>query len=323
MINQFKNDNDNIRLFSLSSNNELADKISKELNVELSECNVRTFADGEIQVDISQSIRNDIVFVVQSTSNPVNNNLMELLIFIDALKRASAKEINVVMPYFGYARQDRKAKSRQPITAKLVANLIEKSGADRVITTDLHASQIQGFFDIPVDHLTSIIPVKNYVKEHIGTDNVVVVSPDHGAVKRARKLAKELNDAPLAIIDKRRPRPNEAEVQNIVGDVKGKIAIMIDDMVDTAGTLTASAQVLQDKGAKEVYAVCIHGVLSDPAVERINESVIKQLVITDSIKLPDNKKSDKIKVITIAQILATAIQNVYEGKSMSDLFGGN
>lgn len=323
MKEKFKTNNNNIRLFALNSNEELAQKISEELNVELSDCSVKKFADGEIQIDITESIRNDIIFVIQSTSKPVNDNLMELLIFIDALKRASAKEINVVIPYFGYARQDRKARSRQPITAKLVANLIEKAGADRVITNELHASQIQGFFDIPVDHLTSLMPIKKYVLDNIGTDNVVVVSPDHGGVKRARKLAKELADAPLAIIDKRRPRPNEAEIQHIVGDVKGKVAIMVDDMVDTAGTLTIAAQGLVDKGAKEVYAICVHGVLSDPAVERINNSVIKKLIITDSIKLEENKKSSKIEIITTAEILSTAIQNVYEGKSMKDLFGGN
>ncbi len=324
MSDQFLKNNNNIRLFSLNSNEPLAKKISKDLGVGLSQCSVKTFADGEIQVDISDSIRNDIVFVVQSTSKPVNDNLMELLIFIDALKRASAKEINVVMPYFGYARQDRKARSRQPITAKLVANLIEKAGADRVITTDLHAAQIQGFFDIPVDHLTSILPIANYVKANIDIDNIVVVSPDHGGVKRARKLAKQLNDSPLAIIDKRRPKPNEAEVQNIIGDVKGKIAIMIDDMVDTAGTLTVAAQGLVEKGALEVYAICVHGVLSDPAIERINDSEIKKLIITDSInKDLEKMKCDKLEIISIAEILSLAIQNVYEGKSMKDLFGGN
>ncbi len=323
MGNQFNNNNDNIRLFALNSNVELAKKISEELDVELSDCAVTKFADGEIQVNISQSIRNDIVFVIQSTSNPVNDNLMEILIFIDALKRASAKEINVVMPYFGYARQDRKSQSRHPITAKLVANLLEKAGADRIITNELHAPQIQGFFDIPVDHLTTILPIKKYVMDNIGTKNIVVVSPDHGGVKRARKLAKELDDAPLAIIDKRRPRPNEAEVQHIVGEVDGKIAIMIDDMVDTAGTLTIAAEGLIEQGAKEVYAICIHGVLSPPAVSRIKDSKIKKLIITDSIKLSDDRKIDKIDIISIAPILALAIQNVYEGKSMKDLFGGN
>lgn len=317
-------DNNNIRLFALNSNKDLAEKISENIGVPLSECSIKTFADGEIQVDINDSIRNDIIFVIQSTSNPVNDHLMELLIFIDALKRASAKEINIVMPYFGYARQDRKAKSRQPITAKLVANLLEKAGADRIITNELHAAQIQGFFDIPVDHLTSLLPISNYVKENIKQEDLVVVSPDHGGVKRARQLAKKLGDAPLAIIDKRRPRPNEAEVQNIVGDVNGKVAVMIDDIVDTAGTLTVAAEGLIEKGAKEVYAVCVHGVLSDPALERLENSVIKKLIVTDSINLQDKiKKSSKLEIITISEILSIAIENVYNGKSMKDLFGGN
>ncbi len=322
--NQNTTNNNNIRLFSLNSNKELAKKISENLNVPLSECSIKHFADGEIQVDINDSIRNDIIFVIQSTSNPVNEHLMELLIFIDALKRASAKEINIVMPYFGYARQDRKAKSRQPITAKLVANLLEKAGADRIITNELHASQIQGFFDIPVDHLTSLMPITKYVKENIDLNDVVVVSPDHGGVKRARKLAKELGDAPLAIIDKRRPRPNEAEVQHIVGEVENKVAVMIDDIVDTAGTLTVAAKGLIDKGAKDVYAVCVHGVLSDPAMERLEESSITKLIVTDSIDVSEKlAKSKKLDVISVSEILSMAIENVYNGKSMKDLFGGN
>lgn len=319
----FETNNNNIRLFSLNANKSLAEKVSKYLDVPLSECSVTKFADGEIQVDITDSIRNDIIFIIQSTSAPVNDNLMELLIFIDALKRASAKEINVVVPYFGYSRQDRKARSRQPITAKLVSNMITTAGADRVITVDLHAAQIQGFFDIPTDHLTAILPIQQYIKKNINLDNVVVVSPDHGAVKRARKLAKNLNDAPMAIIDKRRPRPNEAEVQNIIGDVEGKVAIMIDDMVDTAGTLVAAADGLKLKGVKEVYAICIHGVLSDPAIERIKNSAIKELIITDSINLDENKRIDKIKIVSIDEVIGRAIQNVYEGRSMKDLFGGN
>ncbi|MFV0247303.1 MAG: ribose-phosphate diphosphokinase [Mycoplasmatales bacterium] len=315
------NNNDNIRLFSLNSNQELSEAISKQLNVPLSCCKISRFADGEVQLDITDSIRNDIVFLIQSTSKPVNENLMELLIFIDAIKRASAKEINVVMPYYGYARQDRKSKSRQPISAKLVANLLETAGADRVITIDLHASQIQGFFNIPTDHLKSDLPIEEYIVNNIGTDNLVIVSPDHGGAKRADKLSKKLGDLPLAIIDKRRPAPNEVEVEHLIGDVKGKKAIIVDDMVDTAGTLTAGAQALMDHGASEVYAVCVHGVLSDPALERINDSVIKKLVVTDTIK--QTKHSDKIDVVSVDKILATAIRNVYEGKSMKDLFGGN
>lgn len=319
---EIKKDNGNIRLFSLNSNKQLAEKISEQLNVPLSHCEVKRFADGEVQIDIEDSIRNDVVFIIQSTSAPVNENLMELLIFIDALRRASAKEINVVMPYYGYSRQDRKARSRQPISAKLVANMIETAGADRVITFDLHASQIQGFFDIPTDHLTAILPMEKYIKENIDIKNAVVVSPDHGGVKRARKLA-ELIGAPIAIIDKRRPRPNVAEVSNIIGDIDGKTCIMVDDMVDTAGTLCAGAQALVDNGATEVYAMCVHGILSDPARERIENSIIKKLVVTDSIALAEDKMCDKIDIISIDEILATAIKNVYSGTSITHLFGGN
>ncbi len=318
-----KNNNENMRLFTLNSNKGLAQKISDRLGVPLSKCDVKRFADGEVQIDIEDSIRNDVIFVVQSTSAPVNENLMELLIFVDALKRASAKEINVVLPYYGYSRQDRKARSRQPISAKLVANLLETAGVDRVITIDLHASQIQGFFDIPTDHLTAILPMEKYIRENIDLENVVVVSPDHGGVKRARRLA-ALIDAPIAIIDKRRPRPNEAEVSNIIGDIDGKVAIMVDDMVDTAGTLTLGAQALIDKGATDVYAMCVHGILSDPAMERLENSVINKLVVTDSIQLSEEKlASDKLDVISIDELLATAIENVYLGTSITHLFGGN
>lgn len=310
----------NLKLFSLNSNPALAQKIAEKMDISLSRCEVKKFADGEIQVNISDSVRNDIVFIVQSTSNPVNDNLMELLIFIDALKRASAKEINVVIPYYGYSRQDRKAKSRQPISAKLVANLLQTAGANRVIAIDLHASQIQGFFDIPTDHLTALLPIKDYITNHIQAANLCIVSPDHGGVKRARNIGK-LIGAPIAILDKRRPEPNKAEVTAIIGDVKDKTCILVDDIVDTAGTLTAGAQALTNAGAKEVYAICVHGVLSDPAVERINQSPIKKLVITDTIALPQEKRCEKIDVISVADILATAILNVYEGKSISHLFG--
>lgn len=321
MIN--KKNNGNMRLFSLNSNKDLAEKVSEKLNVPLSKCEVKRFADGEVQIDIEDSIRNDVVFVIQSTSAPVNENLMELLIFIDALRRASAKEINVVVPYYGYSRQDRKARSRQPISAKLVANMLETAGADRVITVDLHASQIQGFFDIPTDHLTAILPMEKYIRENIDLDNVVVVSPDHGGVKRARKLA-ALIDAPIAIIDKRRPRPNEAEVSSIIGEIDGKVAIMVDDMVDTAGTLTLGAQALMDKGATDVYAMCVHGILSDPAMERLENSVINKLVITDSIQVaPEKLASEKLDIISIAGTLSDAIENVYLGTSITHLFGGN
>ena len=310
----------NLRLFSLNSNKEIAEKIAKELGVELSNCEVTRFADGEVNVNIGDSIRNDIVFVVQSTSYPVNENLMELLIFIDALKRASAKEINVVMPYYGYSRQDRKARSRQPISAKLVANLLQVAGANRVICMDLHASQIQGFFDIPTDNLKAILPIKEYIEGNIDLNHAVVVSPDHGGVTRARMIAKLLG-LPIAIIDKYRPKPNQAEVSAIIGDIKDKTCIVVDDIVDTAGTLTVGAQSLMENGAKEVYAICVHGILSDPAIERIEKSVIKKLVITNSILLPEDKKIDKIDIIDISKIIALAIKNVFEGKSISHLFG--
>lgn len=317
-----KLNNDNMRLFSLNSNPELAQKISKKLGVPLSKSEVTRFADGEVNVNISDSIRNDIIFVIQSTSCPVNENLMELLIFVDALKRASAKEINVVIPYYGYSRQDRKARSRQPITAKLVANLLETAGVDRVITVDLHASQIQGFFDIPTDHLTALMPIYEYAKDKIDTKNLVVVSPDHGAVKRARNLAKLL-DVPLAVIDKRRPAPNVAEVSSIIGDIDGKVCLLVDDIVDTAGTLCKAAEALMDKGAIEVNAVCVHGILSDPALENINASVIKRMVVTDSIQLPKERQSEKIQIISVDDLLATAILNVYNGASISHIFGGS
>ncbi len=322
MSTQFNKHNNNIRLFALNSNKELANKISAKLDVPLSTCHVQRFADGEVQIDIEDSIRNDVIFVIQSTSNPVNENLMELLIFIDALKRASAKEINIVIPYYGYSRQDRKAKSRQPITAKLVANLLETAGADRVIAVELHASQIQGFFDIPTDHLNATKPLINYIQENIGLEDLVIVSPDHGGAKRADKMAKKLGDLPLAILDKRRPAPNVAAIETIIGDVDGKNCLIIDDMVDTAGTLTAGAAAIKKAGAKKIYAMCVHGVLSDPAIERVNDSVLEELIITDSIH-HSRDLGPKIKQISIDETLALAIRKVYEGRSISDLFGGN
>lgn len=266
-----------LKIFSLNSNRELAEEIAKEVGIELGKSSVTHFSDGEIQINIEESIRGCHVYVIQSTSNPVNQNLMELLIMIDALKRASAATINIVMPYYGYARQDRKARSREPITAKLVANLIETAGATRMITLDMHAPQIQGFFDIPIDHLNAVRLLSDYFSErHLG-DDLVVVSPDHGGVTRARKMADRLK-APIAIIDKRRPRPNVAEVMNIVGNVEGKVCIIIDDIIDTAGTITLAAKALREAGATKVYACCSHPVLSGPAMKRIEESPIKHKV---------------------------------------------
>ncbi|MCJ0588317.1 ribose-phosphate diphosphokinase, partial [Enterococcus cecorum] len=258
MSNQYSDPK--LKIFALNSNRPLAEKIAEAAGVELGKCTVKQFSDGEIQVNIEESIRGAHVYVVQSTSSPVNDNLMELLIMIDALKRASAKTINVVMPYYGYARQDRKARSREPITAKLVANMLQTAGATRMVTLDLHAAQIQGFFDIPVDHLMGAPLIANYFLEKgIVGDDVVVVSPDHGGVTRARKLAEFLK-SPIAIIDKRRPRANVAEVMNIIGQVEGKVCVLIDDMIDTAGTITLAANALKEAGAKSVYASCTHPV---------------------------------------------------------------
>ena len=310
----------NLKIFALSSNRPLAQKIADQVGVELGKVSVTHFSDGEIKINIDESIRGDHVYIVQSTSYPVNDNLMELLIMIDALRRASAKTINVVLPYYGYARQDRKAQSREPITAKLVANMITQAGADRVLTLDLHAAQIQGFFDIPVDHLLGAPLLANYFLENNFKDkDIVVVSPDHGGVTRARKLAEFLH-APIAIIDKRRPKANVAEVMNIIGDVKGKVAVLIDDMIDTAGTITLAAQALQDAGAIEVYACCTHPVLSGPALDRLNASVIKEVVVTDSIQVPEEKTGGKIVQVSVDQLMAEAIKRIHENRSVSPLF---
>ena len=309
-----------LKIFSLNSNKPLAEKIAKAVGVELGKSEVKQFSDGEIQINIEQSIRGGHVYLIQSTSNPVNDHLMELLIMIDALKRASAETINVVMPYYGYARQDRKARSREPITSKLVANMLEKAGATRILALDLHAAQIQGFFDIPVDHLMAAPLLADYFKENgYEGDDVVVVSPDHGGVTRARKLA-EILKSPIAIIDKRRPKANVAEVMNIIGEVKGKKCVLIDDMIDTAGTITLAAEALKEKGATEVVACCTHPVLSGPAIERIDNSSIEKLIITDSILLPEDKHSDKIEIVSVGELMGDAIKRIHENKPVSPLF---
>src|SRR5574342_889056 len=309
MSNQYLDPN--LTVFSLNSNKELSKEIAQHIGIELGESSVTKFSDGEIQINIEESIRGCEVYVIQSTSDPVNQHLMELLIMIDALKRASAKTINVVMPYYGYARQDRKARAREPITAKLVATLLETAGATRVICLDLHAPQIQGFFDIPTDHLMGVPILSDYFKARDFQGDIVIVSPDHGGVTRARKLAERLK-APIAIIDKRRPKPNVAEVMNIVGNIDGKVAILIDDIIDTAGTITLAANALVENGAAEVYACCTHPVLSGPAIERIQNSNIKELVITNSIALPEEKKIDKIINLSVAPLLGEAIIRVHE-----------
>ncbi|MGE4282588.1 MAG: ribose-phosphate pyrophosphokinase [Clostridia bacterium] len=311
----------NIKIFSANSNPELAKSIARIVGVPIGSSQVGTFSDGEIFVNIGETVRGSDVFVVQSTSYPVNDHIMELLIMIDAFKRASAGRITAVIPYFGYARQDRKAKARDPISAKLVADLIATAGADRVLTMDLHAPQIQGFFNVPVDHLLGVPILGRHFSSKFKSskDEIVVVSPDLGSVTRARNFASRL-DAPLAIIDKRRPRANVSEVMNIIGDVKDKKVILIDDMIDTAGTITQGAKALVERGAKEVYACCTHGVLSGPAIERIQQSVIKELVVLDTIPLTEDKKIDKISVLSVAPVFAEAIERIYEDLSVSTLF---
>ena len=309
-----------LKIFSLSSNRPLAEKIAEAVGLELGKISISRFSDGEVKVNVEESIRGAHVYIVQSTSDPVNDNLMELLIMIDALRRASAKTINVVMPYYGYARQERKAQSREPITAKLVANMITIAGADRVLTLDLHAPQIQGFFDIPVDHLIGVPLLADYFLEKgLFGEDVVVVSPDHGGVVRARKLADFLK-SPIAIIDKRRPRPNVSEVMNIIGDVAGKKCIIIDDIIDTAGTITLAAAALLDKGADSVYACCTHAVLSGPAVERLDESEIKEVIVTDSIQQPEGRHLDKLQTISVGTLVGEAIKRIHENRSVSPLF---
>lgn len=310
---------DNIKLFALNSNKPLAEKIAKQMGLKLSTSSVVRFSDGEIQVDIDDSVRGKDVFLIQSTSAPVNDNLMELLIMIDAVRRASAASVNIVLPYYGYARQDRKTRAREPITAKLVADMIQAAGADRVLSLDLHAPQIQGFFDIPVDNLMGAPLLADYFLSNHLEEDAVVVSPDHGGVTRARKLAEFLGTS-IAIVDKRRPKANVSEVMNIIGDVKGKRAILIDDMIDTAGTITLAAQALKDAGATEVYACATHAVLSGPAVDRLNNSVIKSLVLTDSIQQPAEKNLDKMILVSVGPLMGDAIKLIMEHKPMSPLF---
>ncbi|SHJ08306.1 ribose-phosphate diphosphokinase [Lutispora thermophila] len=309
---------ESIKIFHCNANKELTKQIADIVGVPVGDAQVGTFSNGEISVNISESVRGADVFVIQSTCAPVNTNLMELLIMIDALKRASAGRITAVIPFYAYARQDRKSKPREPITAKLVADLITTAGADRVLTMDLHAPQIQGFFNIPVDNLYAMPIISKYFMEKDLSD-VVVVSPDVGGVTRARNLASKLN-APLAIVDKRRPKANVAEVMNIIGDIHNKNCIIIDDMVDTGGSVANAAKALVDMGAREVYVACTHPVLSGPAFEKINDSVIKELIVTDTIPLPKDKHSDKIKVLSVAPLFAEAIHRIYEGLSVSKLF---
>ena len=311
-----------IKIFTGNSNPNVAKEIAKELGMPLGQSEVLTFSDGEVSVSIKESVRGSDVFVVQSTSNPVNDNLMELLIMIDAFKRASAGRITAVIPYMGYARQDRKAKARDPISAKLVADIITTAGADRVLSMDLHCAQIQGFFNIPVDHLLGVPILVPYFIDKFADikENTVIVSPDLGSVTRARNFAAKF-DAPLAIVDKRRQRANVSEVMNIIGDVSGKDVIIVDDMIDTAGTLCNAAKAIIEKGgAKSVSACATHGVLSGPAIQRIQDSVLKEVVILDTIALPEEKKIDKITVLPVAPVFAQAIQRIYNDTPISPMF---
>ncbi|MDR3348208.1 MAG: ribose-phosphate pyrophosphokinase [Acidaminococcales bacterium] len=311
-------DNKRLRIFTGTANSLLAQEIARYLGAAMGEARIGRFNNGEIQVMIEESVRGKEVFVLQSTSQPVNENLMELLIMVDAFKRASAKHITAVIPYYAYARQDRKTRGREPISAKLVSNLLSVAGVTRVVTMDLHAGQIQGFFDIPVDHLLGVPILADYVRAK-KLEDFVVVSPDLGGVTRARSLADRL-DSDIAIIEKRRPAPGVAEVMNIIGDVKGKTAVMIDDMVDTAGSLVEAAGALVKFGARDVYACCTHAVLTHPAVPRIENSPIKELVVTNTIPLTPDKQSEKIKVLSVAPIMGEAILRIYNEMSVSQLF---
>lgn len=310
-----------LKLFTANANVQLAEEIASYLGVRLGDAKVKRFSDGEISIAIDESVRGADVFIIQPTCSPVNDHLMELLIMIDAMRRASARRITAVIPYYGYARQERKARARDPISAKLVANLITAAGARRVVAMDLHANAIQGFFDIPVDHLPGVPILAEYYRNK-NLDNVVVVSPDIGGVTRARNLAERIG-ADLAIIDKRRPRANVAEIMHLIGDVKGKTAIMIDDIIDTAGTITQGAQALMERGAKEVLVCCTHPVLSGPAVERLEQSVIKEVVVCNTIPVPPEKKIPKIKVLSVAPLLGEAIIRIHEDLSVSKLFDEN
>lgn len=308
----------NLKIFCGNANPKLALEISEYSGVAMGDAQVKRFKDGEINIVINESVRGIDAFVIQPTCAPTNDNIMELLIMIDALRRASARRITAVLPYYGYARQERKSKARDPITAKLMANIITSAGADRVMTMDLHAPAIQGFFDIPVDHLPGVPILAQYFREK-DLKNLCVVSPDLGGVTRARDMAERIG-ASIAIIDKRRPEPNVSEIMHVIGELEGKSVIMIDDIIDTAGTIVQGAQALMERGAKEIYACCTHPVLSGPAMERLKNSVIKEVVVTNTIPIPEEKMLDKIKVLSVAPLLGSAIVRIHEELSVSKLF---
>ena len=307
-----------LKIFTGNANVGLAEEIAQYLGVPVGDAKSTRFCDGEINIRINESVRGADVFIIQPTCAPINENLMELLIMIDAVRRASARRITAVLPYYGYARQDRKTRARDPITAKLVANILVASGARRVLCMDLHAGQIQGFFDIPVDHLPGVPILAEYILQ-IGLENVVVVSPDLGGVTRARDLAERIG-ATIAIIDKRRPEPNVAEVSSIIGAIQGKNVIMVDDIIDTAGTITKGAEALKQWGANDIYVACTHPVLSGPAVQRLKEAPIKEVIVTNTTPIPKEKMLDKIKVLSVAPLLGEAIIRIHEDLSVSKLF---
>ena len=308
----------NYKVFTGNSHPELAEEIASIMGKPLGKATVNKFSDGEISVNLWETVRGTDCYIVQSTCEPVNDNLMELLIMIDAMKRASAGRINAVIPYYGYARQDRKAKARDPITAKLVADLLVAAGADRVVTMDLHAAQIQGYFDIPVDHLVGMPILSKYFMAK-GLEDVVIVSPDHGSVTRARNMAQPLN-APIAIVDKRRPEPNKSEIMNIIGDIEGKNCNLVDDMIDTAGTITNAANALKDLGAVSVRACATHAVLSGPAIERIENSAIEELVLLNTLPIPEEKRIEKMRIVSVAPLFAEAMTRIFTNGSISKLF---
>lgn len=312
---------ENTLIFSLSANKDLANKVASALGMEVSEVSLRRFPSGEIIAEPIETVRDKDVYIIQSTCPPVNENLMELLIFVDSLKRSSAREINVIIPYFGYARQDRKAQPRQPITSRLVADLLKVAGVDRVVIVDLHAPQIQGFFSCLVDELTAIPLLGHTIQKDLGVDtsNMVTVSPDHGGVNRARRIAEKLN-TPLAIIDKRRTKSGSPEVMNIIGDVKDKDCYIIDDMIDTAGSAVAAAAALKQAGAKAVKIAATHAVLSDPAFERLSHSDFDQILVTDSIPLPSKFNSLNVKVVSLAPMLAAVIKRIQNGEPLSVVY---
>jgi ribose-phosphate pyrophosphokinase len=306
------------KIFCGNACRDLAEEMASFMGKPLGKSDVTKFSDGEISVNVYEIVRGRDIYIIQSVCEPVNDNLMELLIMIDAMRRASAGRVNAVIPYYGYARQDRKVKARDPITAKLVANLISVAGADRVLTMDLHAAQIQGYFDIPVDHLLGMSILVKYFKKKKLPD-LVIVSPDHGSVTRARTMAEPLN-VPIAIVDKRRPKPNVSEIMHVIGDIKGKNCILVDDLIDTAGTITNAANKLKELGAQDIYACATHGVLSGKAIENINDSAIKEMILLNTIPIPESKRGEKIKVLSVAETFAEAMTNIFTDNSISKMF---